>query len=399
MNVIVVCEHRFDRTPDGHVWTQTMYSSATWERYLEVFDEVTVVARVRHVDTVPADWTRADGPRIRFDDVPYYLGPVQYLSNLRAIRSATSRSLDQKAAVLLRVPSQVASAMLPALKRSKRPFSVEVIGDPWDVFAPGANTHPLRSAFRVWYRHQMSRLVTAASAVSYVTSGALQQRYPSASGGKSTHYSDVELRSEDFVATGRTFDRILNPTRLITIATLAQMYKRVDVLLNAVALVNTRGGNVDLEIVGDGKHRAELTELAGQLGLQNRVHFAGQITAGKMVRDRLDQSDVFVLPSRQEGLPRALVEAMARGLPCIGTRVGGIPELIGDDMLVEPDNPEALAQKIDDLCRHPETMTRLSAENLATAKEFEESLLAQRRQEFYRWTRSITEAWYGNHDR
>ena len=62
--------------------------------------------------------------------------------------------------------------------------------------------------------------------------------------------------------------------------------------------------------------------------LRDRVRFRGQLTTPVDVRAELDRADLFVLPSRQEGLPRAMIEAMARALPCIGSSVGGIPELL-----------------------------------------------------------------------
>ena len=61
MRVVVSLEHHFDRTPDGVVWTQTQFPYRFWQRYLEVFDQVQVVARVRDVRKAAPDWQRADG--------------------------------------------------------------------------------------------------------------------------------------------------------------------------------------------------------------------------------------------------------------------------------------------------------------------------------------------------
>ena len=75
MNVVVTVEQRFDSTPDGKVWTQTSFPYSFWTRYLEVFEGVRVVARVRAVPSVPSDWKRADGEGVSFIAVPYYIGP------------------------------------------------------------------------------------------------------------------------------------------------------------------------------------------------------------------------------------------------------------------------------------------------------------------------------------
>lgn len=85
---------------------------------------------------------------------------------------------------------------------------------------------------------------------------------------------------------------------------------------------------LELRFIGDGGYRSTLTKMASDQGIADRVKFLGWLAAGPAVRAELDRADLFVLPSRTEGLPRALVEAMARGLPCIGSTAGGIPELL-----------------------------------------------------------------------
>ncbi|GAB3976194.1 glycosyltransferase family 4 protein [Plantactinospora veratri] len=80
--------------------------------------------------------------------------------------------------------------------------------------------------------------------------------------------------------------------------------------------------------LGDGRYRPRLERLATDLGVRRQVHFTGTISAATEVRRQLDAADLFVMPSRTEGLPKALIEAMARGLPAVATSVGGIPELL-----------------------------------------------------------------------
>jgi glycosyltransferase involved in cell wall biosynthesis len=181
--------------------------------------------------------------------------------------------------------------------------------------------------------------------------------------------------------------------RLIFVGTLAQLYKAPDVLLDAVALCVRQGLDVRLHIVGDGKHRSELEMRAAALGLGERIDFRGQLAAAALVRQELDRADVFVLPSRQEGLPRAMIEAMARALPCVGSTVGGIPELLAADDLVPPNDPLALAQKIRQVVTDPFRMARMSARNLKKAREYSPDLLARRREHFYQHVRGRTEGW------
>lgn len=129
--------------------------------------------------------------------------------------------------------------------------------------------------------------------------------------------------------------------------------KRQDVLIRAFARI--RGGVPDahLILVGDGPLRQSLGELAGRLGLDARVHFAGFRPHSAPY---LRAMDVFALTSRSEGMPQAALEAMVVGLPVVASRVGGLPELIDHGrtgFLVEPGDEPGLAEALLELLSDP----------------------------------------------
>jgi glycosyltransferase involved in cell wall biosynthesis len=393
MRLVVSLEFRFDRTPDGRVWTQTMFPYSFWMRYLNVFDRLRVVARVRNVKLAEPDWVRADGERVSFEPLPHYIGPWQYVLQAPRIHRSVKEAIGPEDAVILRVGSQIAATIEPMLRKSQRPFGLEVVGDPYDTFAPGAMKHPLRPFFRWSFARQLRQQCSAANLVAYVTEQALQRRYPPAASAFSTHYSSIDLPASAFVSAPRAVNASKRSFTLVTVGTLAQLYKAPDVLLDAVADCERNGLDVNLILIGDGKHRQELEVKAKALGLNEKVGFLGQLPAGDSVRAQLDTADVFVLPSRQEGLPRAIIEAMARALPCIGSTVGGIPELLPAEDMVPPNDSKALARKIWEIVTDPRRMARMSARNLEKAKEYKDDILRGRRTEFYRYLRTITEDW------
>ena len=126
--------------------------------------------------------------------------------------------------------------------------------------------------------------------------------------------------------------------------------KGVDLLLRAWAqLVEPR----QLILVGEGAERSSLEALASELHL-DYVTFTGSTND---VRSYLQQADLFVLPSRSEGIPNALLEAMACGLPVVASAVGGIPDVVQDGesgLLVPPDDVPALAKAIRRLLVDPD---------------------------------------------
>jgi glycosyltransferase involved in cell wall biosynthesis len=396
MQVLVTLEQRFWGTPDGCIWTATQFPYAFFTRYLEVFDQVLVFARVKMTDTIVPGWRRTDGPGVSFIEMPFYLGPWDFCRQLAQIRRVAMRAVAMADAIILRVPSAIAPSIGRMLGRNQRPYALEVLGDPFDAFAPGSIDHPLRPFFRRYFSRQLAQQCAGASAVAYVTQGALQRRYPPKSNAYCSSYSDVQLESDGFVLQARSRTQFRLPVKMLMVGTLAQLYKAPDVLIDATAACIRQGLDLRLALVGDGQCRVELEARAARLGLGERVRFLGELPAGEPVRAQLDQADLFVLPSRQEGLPRAMIEAMARGLPCIGSAVGGVPELLPAEDLVSPGNARALAVKIHEIVTNPTRMETMSRRNLEKAWDYHEQCLRTRRLGFYRYVRQEAEKRLGS---
>jgi glycosyltransferase involved in cell wall biosynthesis len=143
-----------------------------------------------------------------------------------------------------------------------------------------------------------------------------------------------------------------------------EYWKGIDVLLEAAQLVEAP---LRLELYGDGSLRDRLERQAQEAGVDARFH--GFVAD---VRDRLPELDVLVQPSRADNLPLSILEAMAAGLPVVGTRVGGIPELLVDGetgLLVEPESPRALADALEQLAGDPERARELGRNGAARAAE------------------------------
>ena len=266
---------------------------------------------------------------------------------------------------------------------------MEVISDPYDVFRKGSIRHPLRPLFKFAFPKILKQHCLKAAAVSYVTEKVLQNFYPPSNEAFSTYYSSIELDEFAFSTEHRTYQQ-KREYNLVFVGSLSQMYKGQDTLIDAFALCIKAGGNVRLVFVGDGKHRHDLEEQASARGVRDKIRFVGAIPSGEKVREQLDKADLFVLPSRGEGLPRAMIEAMARGLPCIGTSVSGIPELLSREDLVPPGNAHALSEAISHVIQDPARMEQMSIRNFEKANEFRNCLLRSRRIKFYEFIKEYT---------
>jgi glycosyltransferase involved in cell wall biosynthesis len=128
--------------------------------------------------------------------------------------------------------------------------------------------------------------------------------------------------------------------------------KAVDVLLRAWALrarACAPGATGRLVLIGEGSERERLERLAREEGIASIVSFAGPLPQ-RVVADWIAAADLLCLSSHSEGSPNVVVEALASGVPVVATRVGGVPDLVGDGvngLLVPPADPAALARAID----------------------------------------------------
>ena len=169
------------------------------------------------------------------------------------------------------------------------------------------------------------------------------------------------------------------PVRLLFLGEIGPR-KGVFDLLKAMALLQgTDPGKAWLEIGGN-KNEEALKEAIRSQGLEDCVHFNGFVS-GDLKKELLSRTDVFVLPSYNEGLPISILEAMSYGCAIISTPVGGIPEVVKDNgILVQPGDVEGIAAAITRCCDE-ETCRRMGLSSLEVVKAFHpESVMASLKQ-------------------
>jgi glycosyltransferase involved in cell wall biosynthesis len=160
-------------------------------------------------------------------------------------------------------------------------------------------------------------------------------------------------------------------------------------LLAAIGLLAPEHPSLRLVVVGTGPMEAQLRRDVERSGLGSRVHLLG---ARDDVPHILPAFDVFVVSSRYEGLPLALVEAMAAGLPSVATSVGGIPELLDDGrtgFLVAPGDPAALAAAVEKLLCDPKTRAEMGWWAAVDAVRWNVAAAVEKMQELYEQALSV----------
>ena len=144
-------------------------------------------------------------------------------------------------------------------------------------------------------------------------------------------------------------------------------------LLDAIAILSREAVDIRLDIVGPvfDKLSYWLNEVELR-GLQSRVEFVGSVSSKSELIEAFDDCTIFVFPSHFEGFPVVLLEAIARGCPCIGTNIGGIPDILNDGkagLIVEAHNPVQLADALLNLLDNPRLMDELSRNAFSRARD------------------------------
>jgi len=208
-------------------------------------------------------------------------------------------------------------------------------------------SNAVRKSLVMDYRFPESKTITIYNCVS------VSEFYPSEQAGAAVR-TRLGVGSDEFL--------------LVCSARLSEI-KRIDILLQAMARVLRDGVRCKCVIVGDGPLRERLLEQARHMNLSGHVFFEG---FQEDVRPYLQASSAFVLTSRAEGLPLAILEAMACGLPGVVTDVGGNAEAITHNvhgLVVPPGSPEAVAEAISYLVTHP--LERAQMSKMARARACE----------------------------
>lgn len=171
----------------------------------------------------------------------------------------------------------------------------------------------------------------------------------------------------------------------IIIGSIANFYKTkgLDVFIEAVNKLDPdTKSKIEIILIGEGPERQQLEKLINSFKLQNTIQLLGEI---KNANQYLKAFDIFILPSRKEGFPYTLLEAIQAGLPILATNVGGNPEAVANTALVvPPNNPLAFAEKLTNLVKNSDLQKDLSKKAFDRSKMFEENKMFLETEKIYK---------------
>lgn len=383
---------RLKLSEDGHWFTDPNFTQEVWQRYMDLCDELVIILRKEKKIYSVADAECRFNPipidkKIRVVPVEDITRPQWNILNIfkrRRIARAIQREVANADKVIIRSASYYTGICQKACVSYNKPYLFEVTG-----FAlEGLSHHSFWGRLSANYFEQMTkRIAASAECAIYVTSEALQKRYPCK---KMLGCSDVVLSDTDESILNRRIAHIdakvkelqagKGILKLGTAAFLDVKWKGQENVIRALAEIKKRGiTNIQYEMIGMG-NGTRLRRLVDELGIQEQIIFGGAKPHNEVFA-WLDDIDIYIQPSYQEGLCRIIVEAMSRACPVIASDTGGNYELISREYIFPCGDYLMLANLILKMTGHYAMEAKRNYEH---SKDFEPNKLDNIRNAFLR---------------
>jgi glycosyltransferase involved in cell wall biosynthesis len=375
------CDGPLSRDQYGNYYGVAL-NERMFSRYYQITDSLTVAIRT---EQIKSDGLTNGLSKINLNN--FQVVPCPNLSSLKGMllnRSKLENILyDQIKNVdflIVRLPSVIGNLSVDIARTMNKPYLIELVGCPWGAYWDHSRKGKLVAPF-MW--HATKKAVKNAPYVLYVTNEFLQSRYPST--GRTIGCSDVALPTLDESVLDARLHKIKQMTKNkpIVIGTTAAVdvrYKGQEYVIQAIAELNRQGFNFEYHMAGGGD-KSYLKFVAEKNDVLDKVKFLGSIPHEK-VFDYLDNIDIYIQPSKQEGLPRALVEAMGRGCPAIGSKTGGIPELLNKKFIFHNGAVSEICNLLVQM--NKKIMLLEAVRNFEKAKEYDRDLLEEGRKNFFK---------------
>ena len=370
------CDSKYYNTSDAIINYQYL------AHYLDFCNNVTVLMRCIDVSDIKPTWPRLDGAHIDICRLPDPSGPFSAILALPVLIRDIIRAARRADVYYLKLPDATGALVGLVLLCTGRAYAVEVVADCKKGIMYAKSDLPL-VRFYAWFFDLLTGFLVKRSKCATYVSKYLQNRYPHRDPAKQWLFCSVDLTGE-FMGSARDKEFFqAKPFRLIAAGRLCAE-KGHTYLIQAFKGIRERADiSVELHLLGDGPLRMQLEQQVKDLDLTDSVYFHGMVTRGKDLFSHLDKAHLYIMPSLTEGMGRSMIEAMARGLPCTGSAVGGIPEYLDREYLFNAQSADAITEKVLDLIHDPEKLAAMSRDNINKSQAFTAQSLKAVKQDFW----------------
>lgn len=383
MKILFVHDHKFFEI-DGSFYSNGGLSNAVLKRYSSVFNEIHVLSRqvkIKSDSLLQKKLSPSSDDNTHFIKVPDYMS-LKKFKNFKSAIKILDHQIKNCDGLIVRIPSQNGYNAIKIADKYKKKYIVELVGCPYDSLK---NYGGIVSKVLAPLEYMKCKKIMRKSQKSiYVTEDFLQKRYPTK--GKSINCSNVNITIEETNVLGKRINKINNfstenTIKIGMIGGLENKYKGFDLAIKALNILKKNHSiKISLHILGGG-NRDEIKKIAKKYDCESNIYFDGTLPSDK-VNEWIDEIDILLHPSKTEGLPRAVIEAMSRGCPIICSDVGGLPELIDPQYIFKSGDYKKMSDLIKESCISKQLQIKMSKENFERAQEYDQKILNSRRAKF-----------------
>lgn len=354
-----------------------VFTRKLWNRYLDVFESLIVVGR--EVKKLPNTLVESSCENVSFDLIRDLQSNKDRFLKAKTIESKITSILKNVDFAIIRVPSTLGYIAQKICVKLGIKYVLEVVGCPWDAYV---NHSDFRGKLIAPFEYlKLKRATKKSLNTIYVTQYFLQERYPTK--GKSIGISNVNINE---IITSSNYSELPDIFKLGLIGSFHVRYKGHIEAIRSLKRIKDLNQipKIKLYLVGTGDP-SWIVEYAKRLGVSDIIEVIGVVEAGdKGVFPFLDMIDLYIHPSKQEGLPRVVVEALSRGKLVLGSSVAGLPELLEEKYLHKPGDWLKLSEDIIRMYEDFANWEFISTQNNYRASFYLESRLQANRVRFLR---------------
>ena len=383
MKTVFVFDTVLLKDKKNNYYTQTLTYDFFKNRYLEFCDEMIISTRNKEIEEFTEQnigYRKTNGKKVTVYPIKSYKDIPDIIKNKKKIISEMDKIVKNCDNLIIRMPSVLGLFACKSARKYKKNYVVEMVACAWDGYMNHARFGGKILAPIMYLKTRYA--IKKAPNVLYVTEKFLQKRYPNSN--NNIGCSDVVIDEIDKSYMDKKKKQLektnCKELKIVTVASVQLKYKGQEYVMKAISCLKKVGFDIKYYLIGGGNNE-RLKKFVKKYNVEDNVIFKGSFPHDEIFK-LLSEMDLYIQPSLQEGLPRAMIEAMSVGMPIIGSNTGGIPELIDHKCIFKKKDTKKIVSMVQNIDNN--FLVEQSEKNYLHSKKFYNKNLYKKRKSFYK---------------